>query len=347
MSITTNTAIWARTSINRAVVASGSWTELDRTTLACAGDVITVNCLADKEFYHILVHEIACGDARGGITFNNDSCMNYAERRNANGGCDNLGTCRANLRLGGDVHDKINSMHVSNRGEHLSIWRSADIVAAGECTVPSRLEGVGKWVSCSQISRVDLTNDQGGSFSACSEVIVLGWDPCDTHTTMCNFWEELVNVELSCASVNIDSCTFTAKKYLWVQAFLDPTTSHNTVVQVGNCTVDTCSNYSWRQSANGAADSTCTNASLALFGLSISVPSFVNMYIQNTSSLEKLFTGEAVGQNTAGAGNPTNRREIANKWDNTSVQINRIDIVPATGCNTLAAGSILKVWGAD
>jgi hypothetical protein len=41
-------------------------------------------------------------------------------------------------------------------------------------------------------------------------MVVLGWDPADTHTS--NFWEELASVDLSGgAATNIDSGTITAK----------------------------------------------------------------------------------------------------------------------------------------
>ena len=46
-------------------------------------------------------------------------------------------------------------------------------------------------------------------------MVVLGYDPDDTEGT--SFWEELASVELGAAADSMDSGSFTAKKYLWVQ----------------------------------------------------------------------------------------------------------------------------------
>ena len=41
------------------------------------------------------------------------------------------------------------------------------------------------------ITDVEVVNTNAGSFDSGNEVVVLGWDPADTHTD--NFWEELVD----------------------------------------------------------------------------------------------------------------------------------------------------------
>ena len=54
---------------------------------------------------------------------------------------------------------------------------------------------------------------------------------------------------------------------------------------------------------------------------------------------------EAVSQSTAGSNAPW-RRELVGKWANTSSAITSVDMInPESG--SFAAGSYLKVWGAD
>ena len=73
---------------------------------------------------------------------------------------------------------------------------------------------------------------------------------------------------------------------------------------------------------------------------------FVNVFIINNSSNEKLGIAHAVNQNTAGAGNAPARQENALKWANTSSQITEIDFTNAV-TGDFDSGSIVKVWGAD
>jgi hypothetical protein len=83
-----------------------------------------------------------------------------------------------------------------------------------------REEFVGKWAQTSNpiYLKYKWIIFKQDTFNTGSEVVVLGWDPADTHTT--NFWEELASVDLSGgAAVTYQSGTFTAKKYLWVQVF--------------------------------------------------------------------------------------------------------------------------------
>jgi hypothetical protein len=73
-----------------------------------------------------------------------------------------------------------------------------------------------------------------------SEVVVLGWDPADTHTS--NFWEELASVDSRWSS-KLSSGTFTAKKYLWVQCYIHRTSSVERKIFDYTFNNDTGSNY--------------------------------------------------------------------------------------------------------
>ena len=79
---------------------------------------------------------------------------------------------------------------------------------------------MGKYTgTASAVNRFAYHNWHSGNYGTNSECVVLGWDESDTHTN--NFWEELASVDLGSAGDNLSSGTITAKKYLWVQAYLE------------------------------------------------------------------------------------------------------------------------------
>jgi hypothetical protein len=176
-----------------------------------------------------------------------------------------------------------------------------------------------------------------GSFDADSELVVLGWDPADTHTT--NFWEELDDSSWSSGD-NWTSGTFSAKKYLWVQFYTEGGAGSNYFRFNG----DSGTNYANRYSINGGSDSTIASQPESYLG-AIDGLSFHNLFIINNASNEKLFTHQRVSRSTAGAGNAPTRNEGAGKWANTSNQITSITVTTAGGGNFTAGN--MKVWGAD
>jgi hypothetical protein len=212
---------------------------------------------------------------------------------------------------------------------------------AGAGNAPKRLEMVAKWANTSNpIDTIQSYNAETGSFDTNSEIVVLGWDPADTHTT--NFWEELASVELGSASSTLDSGTFTAKKYLWVQAYINATT-----VDTGlTFNSDTGTNYARRWSDNGGTDGTATSGNHIQVDRGNSTQ-FLNIFIVNNSANEKLGMYHTGTQNTAGAGNAPARRELVFKWANTSSQITSMIFTKRGSGTDLQAGSIVKVWGSD
>ena len=220
---------------------------------------------------------------------------------------------------------------------------------AGAANAAGRGEVVSKWVNTSNpLDVVDIFNNDAGAgdFASGSEVVVLGWDSADTHTN--NFWEELASVQASGSSATLSSGTFTAKKYLWVQAFVDSATTVDVRLRMGNGTADSGNNYAYRSSTDGGADSTSTSANhAALDSGTPNVPSFMNMFIINNSSNEKLIIVHQTDGDTAGAGTAPDRRETVAKWANTSNQADIIDLVNGAGTTNFTSNSILKVWGAD
>ena len=326
---------------------TGGWKEVGRTTLGSSGDTIDVTSLPDKRYYMILMdYRDTGGQINTNMTINNDTGNNYARRWSTDGATDSTQTSRNSMNHGhytaNDGYAVAYLSNVSSKEKLLMSHSVANHSGTGAGTAPNRNEFVGKWANTSNVvSSIKHTNSDTGSFTSGSEVVVLGYDASDTHTD--NFWEELASVELSSASDNFSSGTFTAKKYLWVQVFLKASGSINTDFTFNN---DTGSNYSERWSINGGSDGTATSSTKLDMLSTTSYNEFANMFIINNSSNEKLVITHQIGEEGSGAGIASRRQELVGKWSNTSSQITEIDFTNVqTG--SFDTGSILKVWGAD
>jgi hypothetical protein len=336
----------------------GGWVELGRTTLGSAGDNIDVTGLADKRYLMILNHTIQnLTNPLPAFRFNADTGTNYAWRYSANGGADGTSTSNTGFyfdTLGGAGDSWFQQLYVSNlSGKEKLVLMNAcsNRGGTGASNDPERREIVAKWSNTSDpIDEVNIydANLSAGNFATGSELVVLGWDPADTHTN--NFWEELASVNAGASSTSIDTSTFTAKKYLWIQAFIKSTGSSMGSISA-NFNNDTGTNYANRYSDNGGADGTITsNIALLLTdggNLATNESALINFFIVNVSSKEKLVIGHAVKSNTAGAANAPTRRETAQKWTNTSSQITSFKINRDSGSGTFDTVSQIKVWGAD
>ena len=330
---------------------TGGWVELGRTTLGSPATTIDVSSLANKRYLMVLYNNIDNGTNTHFVVnqYGNssvDTGSNYSERRSQNGGADATGTSQTYINTsGGDqVVPEFIVQYIANYAskEKLIMSHSVGAQADGAGTAPNRRESVGKWANTSNPIDVIRANTAFGSrsYGTGSEVVVLGWDPSDTHTT--NFWEELADVTLSSANSNLSSGTFTAKKYLWVQIYCIPSTSTYGKIQFNN---DTGSNYAYRENTNGAGDTTGTSVA-QFYPTNVSAENkFINMFIINNASNEKLSIAHCVDASSAGAGNAPIRRESVNKWANTSSQITEIDLNANAG--TWGTGSFIKVWGSD
>ena len=328
--------------------AVGGWVELARTTLGSAGDTISVTSLPDKRYYMILADQRASGNTNHSFRLNSDSGNNYSQRASPDGGSDNTLTSTSALLGNWGSAVTTNAFHVGylsnlSANEKLAqIW-NVQQKTAGAGNAPSRQEGVGKHAQTSNpINAVSLTNTDSGDYTSGSEVVVLGWDPADTHTT--NFWEEIGSADLSGGSADdLDITTGLDKKYLWVQLYIEPSGQVDVNLTFNN---DGSANYTRRQSFNGGADGTSINESNVPLSTNITTPVFYNFFMINNSSNEKLVIHHEARQSTAGAGNAPDREEQVFKWANTSSQISRIDINnPDTG--SFGTNSIIKVFGSD
>jgi hypothetical protein len=327
----------------------GGWVELARTTLGSNSSTLTVSSIPDKRYYFVLVNP-SFTNAGSGNTFRlgsggtEDSGSNYCFRRSTNGGSDVTEVNQSNgiIPIGGySTEHELLTMHIANLSnkEKLCIHNRCYSVA-GANNAPLRIEDVSKWSNTS--NAIDIMKAQlnsSGQFASGTEIVVLGWDPADEHTS--NFWQELASVELGSTGSNLSSGTISAKKYLWVQIWADHSTDEAQNITFNN---DSGATYARRRSANGAADTTFINDNSIDFGSYGTTPYFWNMFIINNAADEKLVISNTVFQNTAGAANAPNRIEGVAKWTNNSSQITEIDLTVA---NTITAGAIMKVWGSD
>jgi len=334
----------------------GGWVELGRTTLGSASVDIDVTGLADKRYYMYLIdakfNDTNPRDLRmqtGNGSF--DTGSNYADRISHNGGADGTNvswTFATTLNSLGIAVPAFGVGYTSNKSDKEKLFQHHFVHqnTAGAGNAAARNECVWKWANTSNsLDRLKVTRTSTYQFSSGSEVVVLGWDPADTHTS--NFWEELASVDLSGgASPTLDSGVFTAKKYIWFQFYCDSIASNGVI----RCTFnsDTGSNYANRINYNGTEDASNVNTAYAILaGSTYTTPFFVNMFVINNSANEKLITGNTIQQGAAGAGNaPAQRIEVADKWANTSSQITSIQIINNAAAN-FGTSTYLKVWGSD
>jgi len=348
----TSTERTSTTGFNNTPAISGGWKEVARTTLGSNNANINVSSIPDKRYYMILSDITLTGAGTGGGarlgSGSVDSTANYAQRWSANGAADGASGGYSNYHsVGGYSNsDEFYVTYIANKSDKEKLIQTHRVygLGGGAGNDPKRAEYVSKWVNTS--NPLDYINYyQGGSdqYANGSEIVVLGWDDTDTHTT--NFWEELATNTAS-GGGSTQEVTFTAKKYLWFQCYFELSGSTDIPrFQVGNGSFDTGNNYAERFSGNGGADETQTSRSDIHIDKASSKPFFVNGFIINNASQEKLFIIHSTEQNTAGAGNAPTRIENVGKWTNTSNQIDRLRIT--FGTDTINAGAIMKVWGHD
>lgn len=163
-------------------------------------------------------------------------------------------------------------------------------------------------------------------------------------------WPELARTELGADATSISVTGIAARKHLMIVADLTITTS---TVEIGiTFNNDTGNNYNTRRSNNGGADATTlTAASLQPRGSGTSNTEHVFMvgYIYNNSAstYKSIISDMIVDKAATGAGFAPDRTEFVGRWDDTSAQITRVDLVRVSGTGNYASGSRLIVYGAD
>jgi len=336
-----------------------SWKELDRVTLGSTSDTIDTGTFSAKDNLKFLLHVIRSGSVTVEMTFNADTGSNYAKRLSETGESDGTNVNQNYLKISIDNEDDefhiMDFRNIANREKLGIIHVVARQSGTGAGNAPTRGETVGKWANTAdQITRVTLTNTNGGDYASGCELIVLGCDD-DEADSGTNFWQELTNTSTIASSVTNTSGTFTAKKYMMFTAHtssINNSNHGNSYLRLGSSgSIDTGSNYAFRGSINGASDGTGTSNSSGIFaedywssGGGDHGGILYNGYIMNVSGKEKLVIMEVV-QGMNGASNPPRRQEPVGKWANTSAQANVLQI-NAAGGGGLLAGS-WRVWGSD
>jgi len=329
----------------------GGWKELARTTLGSTNSTLDSGTFTAKKYYQVLVNIIDTAAYENRVRFNADSGSNYAFRYSQDGGTDGTAVNDTNMLIGkgGGTTPSFANMYIANLSSKEKLMQSHQIYqgSAGAGNAPERWEGVNKWANtANDLTQVQLINASGGSYNTGSEIVVLGWDPTDTHTS--NFWEELASVDLSGGAANsLSTGTFTAKKYLWIQYFAKSVTDMASARITFNS--DTGSNYARRQQVNGGSDGTGTNLSnIDLWNddMVTGTTGFLNLFMINNSATEKLGIGHSNQQLGSGAGTAPQRREAVIKWANTSNQITNITLTNHRS-GQLDTPTTLKVWGSN
>jgi hypothetical protein len=342
------------TSQNRGVLPVGGWVELGRTTLGSGSDTISVGSLSDKRYYMVLANTLDSGGSANAVNWrlNADGGLIYARRFSNNGATDSTAINQTVIGVGGfagtDPDFAVGYFANVSSKEKLNITYYVTQNTAGAGTAPQRVEIVGKSSNTAAvISTIASINGGTGDYATGSEVVVLGWDPADVHTT--NFWEELASVNASGSDIFIDSGTITAKKYLFVWVFIEGSaSSQQDALMTFNG--DTSTNYADRVSSNGAADNTSVNRSNIEFmhdrGTAYTGGRMAYGYIINNSANEKLIQGNYY-RGVSGAATAPQRSEYVGKWDNVASQITSIRVTAFGTPANYPAGSIMKVWGSD
>ena len=334
-------------------VAVAGWKELARTTLGSVADQIDVTGLSNKRYYMILSSCLNSGSIAEVFRTGNGSFdigTNYSHRYSGNGGADSTTTSATHLLESYGVQGSFPTFGVGyianySTKEKLGIMHRVGQNTAGAGNAPNRNESVGKWVNTSNtIDRFRTHNADSGDFDINSELVVLGWDPADAHTT--NFWTELGTATANAGDTSLQ-ISFTAKKYLWIQGYVSANTATNVSAQfnIGNGTVDTGASYSYRYSYNGGADATGTSNNDFYTYNNYFKGHFFNIFIVNSATKEKLILAHGTEYTTTGAGTAPNRIEYAQKWANTSNQANIIKMRTTQG--SYSANTTFRVWGSD
>lgn len=340
-----------RTALNTSAPPATSWKELTRSVaITSETHTITTPTFAAKDNLKVLIYGTGADNSgvRPRIQFNSDTGSNYSYRESNNGNTDATGEDTTSIYISesdceGAFSAVLDITNIANK-EKLVITDSGRTSNNSAGTAPSRYEGVGKWANTSnQITSISMiaytTTAQG--FSAGWEIVVLGCDN-DEADSGTNFFQKISDVTLS-STGNLDSGTFTAKKYLWVQIKTNKTGSPEGKIQFNN---DANANYAERHSDNFGTEYTNINRSwIDDYIMNGTGGGFLNMFIINESSKEKLAIVQSQS-NPSGVGSAPFSYQGVFKWANISAQITSIKLFN-THSGDWTAGSSIKVWGSD
>ena len=325
--------------------AKTSWKELDRAT-GNGGTSIDTGTFTAKDNLMILCH---APKGKALLTFNNSTGNEYAQKRSEEGGSYSTQTSQSGINFERNVDEDLffigNLTNISGE-EKLAVYNQVSENSAGAGNPPKRQEWVAKYVPsnlATNITSVKITTNSG-TFDSSNEIVVLGCDN-DEADSGTPYWERLADFTQTTASSSMDTGTFTAKKYLWIQ--VHEIANANLDMNYLRFNSDSGSNYSFRKANNGASSDTNTSITGVLYAThNGSVDHYAEFFIVNNSDKEKLITGTCTDANSNNQ--EPRRKEFASKWVNTSSQITSVQTVDTgSGSNPIGVGSRITVWGAN
>ena len=327
---------------------TGVWKEIGRTALGSEADEITVSSLDNYQYYTVLT-SILDGTGNSSATLrlgsgSIDTGNNYSYRFARDFGSDDTGVNQSLIagQVNANAGNSFDQYFINNRSGINKILYG---LSCNSDSTPRNSEIAGKWVNTGLMDIVNIHNDDSGNFGTGSEVVVLGYDPATDNSENDNFWEELASVTLTANGDTLDSGTFAAKNYLWVQIYIKNSGTINNAIKYNSSTGNL---YYWRRNLDGDGgisdtaqnnDPTISMSSLGGF------PMFANLFYSNKLNEDKISIGHTNFCNTSGSGNPPRSRFGNNRYEDTA-QITKITITNSeTGQYNL--GSFIRVYGHD
>ena len=327
---------------------SGGWKKLaSSTSVVTSGNDnrITITGLANKKYYMVLVNTKGSGSVQTAIRIGfggTISTSGYVTRYLRDGTANTVTAQTSSSVVGGQNTTGTNGSNfdwylienISGKEKLIMGWNAS--TDGTSTTNVKRAEIVSKNTGTGVMNSIELFDDTSGTFDTGTEVVVLGWDPADTHTD--NYWQLLATATGSSSSASFDTGTFTAKKYLMVTGYAENTQSFECRFN------DSASGtYTRRYSGNFANDVVGTSA---YFGLSLGTTKvFYTQMIANPSNSYKLIhqTGsELNADNTAGT--RPNSFDAVTQWRN-NAQITKMTFSRQGG--NFSGDEKIMVWGAD
>ena len=361
---------------------SGGWVELARATADGTSNAVTTSQFTPKKYMRILIH--ICGtqgssdniDMRVGTSGTLDSSGTNYGQRSGFGGASSEGSqttsgspldmCKfffnqtSNSWKG--VAGTVDVINISGQ-EKVWTWNIVCDDTTGDDTDehPFSSRGVGKYdVTSGQIDIISVFHQNTSrTLDTGSEIVVLGWDPADTHST--NFWTELANIEVTSdvtSRLLLDSGTLTPKKYYWIEYFAKQGTTNTSyggqpTMRVGTGgSGDENQSYAGRTYRNDSADNRHNQREWNIYGggTNLKMQSTMQLFMTNQSGKEKYIVGTGMDMSDpATTASQHSIKRFYGKYSTTSGQVNFIQVVDVDDGSGVyfKSGSRLKVWGSD
>jgi len=316
-----------------------NWEKLGDDIASHGDDTMEVS-VSDYQYYLLLGHCMKNGAINAKLRFNDDSSSHYAYTSYANGGVKFESAPDSRIDLYRDTDDKFFMAYIDNTQQDVKQVISKDMenTDTGSGDTPVRDQTVGKYVPSSNtsITKINVFNDNAGSFTTGSEILVLG---ADENVTASSAWELLGEQDVGGGGANID-IDIDPKKYLWIQAY----NVDNGTGDVNMLFNDSTSGYAERYSDNFGSDATNGN----MGGISSNYGALAgntwhNYFVENFDGYQKqvMYT---YGIDAGASGTAPDTLNAVGKWTGTS-QISNVKI--SVGGGNFGDGSFCRIWGCE